>query len=196
MTEKPSLFTQKILSGFVVRYDDCNMLFYFRLNLYNSPQNIPCAPQLRGACVSHTAFIFSWVLVYFSFSRISPALIPLASSFFSTASASVFLASSAVLASAFAFFAFSFLNDFSASFDILKIIVFPKNIHAKRKYAELVKITGIPELEWTVAAQGVKLISELFHLDGLYDKTKDKDRKHLFQKFPPEAAPARLSSTV
>ena len=166
------------------------MLFYFRLNLYNSPQNIPCAPQLRGACVSHTAFIFSWVLVYFSFSRISPALIPLASSFFSTASASV------VLASAFAFFAFSFLNDFSASFDILKIIVFPKNIHAKRKYAELVKITGIPELEWTVAAQGVKLISELFHLDGLYDKTKDKDRKHLFQKFPPEAAPARLSSTV
>ena len=169
MTEKPSLFTQKILSGFVVRYDDCNMLFYFRLNLYNSPQNIPCAPQLRGACVSHTAFIFSWVLVYFSFSRISPALIPLASSFFSTA---------------------------SASFDILKIIVFPKNIHAKRKYAELVKITGIPELEGTVAAHGVKLIFELFHLDELYDKTKDKDRKHLFQKFPPKAAPARLSSTV
>ena len=121
---------------------------------------------------------------------------PLASNFFSTASASVFLASSAVLASAFAFFASSFLNDFSAAFDILKIIVFPKNIHAKRKYAELVKITGIPELEGTVVAQGVKLISELFHLDGLYDKTKDKDRKHLFQKFPPEAAPARLSSTV
>ena len=121
---------------------------------------------------------------------------PLASSFFSTASASVFLASSAVLASAFTFFAFSFLNDFSASFDILKIIVFPKNIHAKRKYAELVKITGIPELEGTVAAHGVKLIFELFHLDELYDKTKDKDRKHLFQKFPPEAAPARHSSTV
>lgn len=33
---------------------------------------------------------FSWVLVYFSFSRISSALIPLASSFFSTASASAF----------------------------------------------------------------------------------------------------------
>lgn len=28
-----------------------------------------------------------------------------------------------------------------------------------------------------VAAQGVKLISELFHLDGLYDKTRDKGRK-------------------
>ena len=69
-------------------------------------------------------------------------------------------------------------------------------VHAKRKYAELVKATGIPELEGTVAAHGVKLIFELFHLDELYDKTKDKDRKHLFQKFPPEAAPARLSSTV
>ena len=69
-------------------------------------------------------------------------------------------------------------------------------VHAKRKYAELVKATGIPELEGTVAAQGVKLISELFHLDGLYDKTKDKDRKHLFQKFLPKAAPARHSSTV
>ena len=30
-------------------------------------QNIPCAPQLREACVSHTAFIFSWILVYFNF---------------------------------------------------------------------------------------------------------------------------------
>lgn len=36
---------------------------------------------------------------------------------------------------------------------------------------------GIPELEGTVAAQGVALISELFHLDGLCDKSKDKDRK-------------------
>ena len=59
-------------------------------------------------------------------------------------------------------------------------------VHAKRKYAELVKATGIPELEGTVAAQGVKLISELFHLDGLYDKTKDKDRKDYRQR---EVAP-------
>ena len=59
-------------------------------------------------------------------------------------------------------------------------------VHAKRKYAELVKATGIPELEGTVAAQGVKLISELFHLDGLYDKSKDKDRKDYRQR---EVAP-------
>ncbi|MDD6594877.1 MAG: hypothetical protein PUE92_02375, partial [Catenibacterium mitsuokai] len=49
--------------------------------------------------------IFFGFLGYFSLARISSALMPLASSFFSTASASVFLASSAALASAFAFFA-------------------------------------------------------------------------------------------
>ena len=59
-------------------------------------------------------------------------------------------------------------------------------VHAKRKYAELVKATGIPELEGTVAAQGVELISELFHLDGLCDKSKDKDRKDYRQR---EVAP-------
>lgn len=59
-------------------------------------------------------------------------------------------------------------------------------VHAKRKYAELVKATGIPELEGTVAAQGVALISELFHLDGLCDKSKDKDRKDYRQR---EVAP-------
>lgn len=58
--------------------------------------------------------------------------------------------------------------------------------HAKRKYAELVKATGIPELEGTVAAQGVELISELFHLDGLCDKSKDKNRKDYRQR---EVAP-------
>lgn len=42
------------------------------------------------------------------------------------------------------------------------------------------------EIEGTVAAQGVKLIPELFHLDGLYDKTKDKDRKDYRQR---EVAP-------
>lgn len=44
---------------------------------------------------------------YFSFSRISSALMPSASSFFRTDSASVFFASSAALASALAFFASS-----------------------------------------------------------------------------------------
>lgn len=59
-------------------------------------------------------------------------------------------------------------------------------VHAKRKYAEHVKAIGIPELEGTVAAQGVKLISKLLHLDGLYDKTKDKDQKDYRQR---EVAP-------
>ena len=59
-------------------------------------------------------------------------------------------------------------------------------VHAKRKFAELVKSTGIPELDGTVAAQGVKLISELFHLDGQYDESKDKDRKSYRQR---EVAP-------
>ena len=53
---------------------------------------------------------------YFSFSRISSALMPLASSFFSTASASVFFASSAALASAFAFFDSRDATSFSAFF--------------------------------------------------------------------------------
>lgn len=42
------------------------------------------------------------------------------------------------------------------------------------------------KLEGAVAAQDVKLISELFHLYGLYDKTKDKDRKDYRQR---EVAP-------
>lgn len=44
----------------------------------------------------------------------------------------------------------------------------------------------IMKLEGAVAAQDVKLISELFHLYGLYDKTKDKDRKDYRQR---EVAP-------
>ena len=52
--------------------------FYFRHKLYRNPQNIPCAPQLRKEPVSHTAFIISLgFLFYFSFSRISSALMPL-----------------------------------------------------------------------------------------------------------------------
>ena len=49
--------------------------------------------------------------------------------------------------------------------------------YTKRKYAEVVKSTGISELEGTIAAQGVKLISELFHLDGLYGKSGAKAGK-------------------
>ena len=53
---------------------------------------------------------------YFSFSRISSALIPLANNFLTTLSASTFLASSAALASAFAFFASKDATSFSAFF--------------------------------------------------------------------------------
>lgn len=74
---------------------------------------IPC--ELLEFSLSTRILFFLGFLVYFSFSRISSALIPLASNFFSTASASVFLASSAALASAFAFFASKDATSFSAS---------------------------------------------------------------------------------
>ena len=53
------------------------------------------------------------ISLYFSFSRISSAVMPDASSFFSTASASTFLAASAAFASAAAFLASSFAIFFS-----------------------------------------------------------------------------------
>ena len=56
------------------------------------------------------------ILLYFSFSRISSAVIPDASSFFSTASASTFLAASAAFASAAAFLVSSFAISFSTFF--------------------------------------------------------------------------------
>ena len=59
---------------------------------------------------------FRFFLFYFSFSRISSALIPLASSFLTTLSASAFFDSSAALASAFAFFASKEVSSFSAFF--------------------------------------------------------------------------------
>ena len=62
-------------------------------------------------CLSITGFS-----CYFSLARISSALMPSASSFFRTDSASVFFASSAALASAFAFFASSVATSFSAFF--------------------------------------------------------------------------------
>lgn len=88
--------------------------FYFRHKLYDDPQNIPCAFQLPEEPVFHTRHLFfSWVLVYFSFSRISSALMPLANNFLTTLSASAFLASSA---SAFAFFASRDATSFSVFF--------------------------------------------------------------------------------
>ena len=55
-------------------------------------------------------------------------------------------------------------------------------VHAKRKYAELIKAADIPELGETIAAQGVKLISELFHLDGLYKESGGESRKEYRQR--------------
>ena len=64
--------------------------------------------------LSHT--VMCVLRFYFGFSRISSVLMPLASSFFSTALASAFLASSAALASAFAFFASRDATSFSTFF--------------------------------------------------------------------------------
>lgn len=77
--------------------------FYFHYKLYGSLQTIPC--ELLEFSLSTRHLFFSWVLVYFIFSRISSALIPLANNLLTTLSASAFFASSAALASAFVFFA-------------------------------------------------------------------------------------------
>ena len=55
-------------------------------------------------------------------------------------------------------------------------------VHAKRKYAELVKAAGIKELDASTAAQGAKKISEIFHLDGKYSEAPDKTRKAYRQR--------------
>lgn len=87
------------------------MFFYFRYKLYGNLQTIPCELLVFSLSTRHLFFLGS---CYFSFSVISSALIPLASSFLSTASTSSFLTSSATLASNFAFFAFKEASSFSA----------------------------------------------------------------------------------
>ena len=86
---------------------------YFRYKLYSDLQKIPC--ELLEFSLS-TRHLFFWFLFYFSFSRISSALMPLANNFLTTLSASAFLASSAALASAFAFFVSSVATSFSTFF--------------------------------------------------------------------------------
>lgn len=68
--------------------------------------------------------IYFFILIYFSFSRISSALIPLASSFFSTASASAFFASSSALAFLASNLATSFSADFSSDFLVFRLAFF------------------------------------------------------------------------
>lgn len=63
-----------------------------------------------------TRHLFLGFLGYFSLARISSALMPPASNFFRTDSASAFFASSAALASSFAFFASRDATSFSAFF--------------------------------------------------------------------------------
>ena len=74
-----------------------------------SPAGVKAA--LENGVDSITGFLY-----YFSFARISSALIPSASSFFRTVSASAFFASSAALASAFVFFASSLTISLSITF--------------------------------------------------------------------------------
>ena len=79
-------------------------LFYLRHKLYCALKNTPC---------ELLEFSPHGILIYFSFSRISSAVIPDVSSFFSIASASTFLAASAAFASSVAFLASSFAISFS-----------------------------------------------------------------------------------
>jgi transposase len=58
-------------------------------------------------------------------------------------------------------------------------------IHAKRKFAELVKAVGINTVENTIAAEATKRISELFHLDNKFDdlnKTEREKQRQLILK--------------
>lgn len=50
-------------------------------------------------------------------------------------------------------------------------------IHAKRKFAELVKAAGIKALDGTVAAEATKRISELFHLDNQFNELVKEERE-------------------
>lgn len=50
-------------------------------------------------------------------------------------------------------------------------------IHAKRKFAELVKAAGAKSLDGTVAAEATKRISELFHLDNQFNELSKKERE-------------------
>ena len=88
--------------------------FYFRYKLYGSLQKIPC--ELLEFSLSTRHLFFLGFLGYFSLARISSALMPPASNFFRTDSASAFFASSAALASSFAFFASRDATSFSAFF--------------------------------------------------------------------------------
>lgn len=84
-------------------------LFYFRYKLYNNLQKLPCE--------SLEFSISTRRRLYFSFSRISSALMPPASSFLTTASASYFFCFFRYfLCSVFAFFASSLANSFLADF--------------------------------------------------------------------------------
>ena len=105
-------------------------------------------------CLSITGFS-----CYFSFSRISSALMPSASSFFRTDSASAFFASSAALASALAFFASSVTTSFSAFF---RAIFF--------SFRSAFKVSMLEVMDAISAAKGIHLnlvlvkLLELHHL--------------------------------
>ena len=51
-------------------------------------------------------------------------------------------------------------------------------IHAKRKFAELIKAAGSRSLDGTVAAEATKRISELFHLDNQLDDLSKEEREN------------------
>lgn len=50
-------------------------------------------------------------------------------------------------------------------------------VHAKRKFAELVKSVGAETADNSIAAEATRRISELFHLDNQWDDLSKKERK-------------------
>jgi len=50
-------------------------------------------------------------------------------------------------------------------------------VHAKRKFAELVKSVGAETADNSIAAEATKRISELFHLDNQWDDLSKRERK-------------------
>ena len=50
-------------------------------------------------------------------------------------------------------------------------------VHAKRKFAELVKSVGAENADNSIAAEATRRISELFHLDNQWDDLSKKERK-------------------
>ena len=112
----------------------CARKFYFRYKLY-----------IRNAKSRATVprEIATRQFIYFSFSRISSALIPLANSFFTRFSASFFFATSAAFWSAVAFLDSSFVSSFWA--DLRAVFFFFRSTFSVSMLAVMEVISAVRE---------------------------------------------------